>query len=147
MQEEVENYKKYLDVVKEVQKTEKESWRFIEDRLYAIASGALALSITLLTFVKEIHHAWIIVLAWILLAASIIFNLVSHKQAYNASIYVKESIFDKIKKNELFNEAEINTIISEQNANVERHNKISLWSLYVGVSFTLIFFIIQVLHY
>ena len=89
MTEENNDYNKYLDVTRSIGKTRKESWDYVEKRMYAIATGALALSITLLSFtfdkVNGIHNKWLIITSWCCLVLSILVNFISH--------YTKRYIF------------------------------------------------------
>lgn len=45
------DYDKYNEIAESIQSTRDESWKYVETLQYAIATGALALSITLLTVV------------------------------------------------------------------------------------------------
>lgn len=142
------DYDKYLSIARDIQNTQDESWRYVEKRFYAIASGALALSITLLsTTAQDIHAKWLIVTSWIMLISSIIINLVSHIISYNGSNKTLKEIYIKIEQNKPFNDKDINTVINKHNHTISILNFASIISLILGTIGMVAFFIDQITKY
>lgn len=139
------DYDKHLDVARSVEATRDESWQYVEKRLYAIASGALALSITLLTFTKPLQCQYLIISSWIFLVLSIVFNFISHIVSYKASDKAREEIFDRMRKNLPYEADAINDIINKGNKPIGWLNISSFITLAIGVIGALIFFIVQIL--
>ena len=142
------DYDKYLSIARDIQNTQDESWRYVEKRFYAIASGARALSITLLsTTAQDIHAKWLIVTSWIMLISSIIINLVSHIISYNGSNKTLKEIYIKIEQNKPFNDKDINTVINKHNHTISILNFASIISLILGTIGMVAFFIDQITKY
>ena len=145
MSEAKSDYDKHLEVARSVEATRDESWRYVEKMQYAIASGALALSITLLTFTDAVQCKWLIVVSWVFLVASILMNFASHIVSYMASDTTREKIFDRMREDSPYEPNDINDIINRYNKPTMWLNIISIASLTLGVIGLLIFFIIQIL--
>lgn len=139
------DYDKHLEVANDIQATRDESWRYVEKMHYTIASGALALSITLLTFTKDIQCQWWIIASWILLVGAIVSNFISHLVSYNESNKAREEVFKRMSYGKEFVPTEINNIIGQHNCLIMWLNGISIITLVLGVICTLIFFIIQII--
>ena len=139
------DYEKHLEVANDIQATRDESWRYVEKMHYTIASGALALSITLLTFTDALQFVWLIVASWILLVIAIILNFISHLVSYKEADKTREEIFKRMSVGKEFVPAEINNIIGQHNCLIMWLNIISIITLIFGVICTLIFFIMQII--
>lgn len=139
------DYDKHLEVACSVEATRDESWRYVEKMQYAIASGALALSVTLLTFTDVVQCKWLIITSWILLVASILINFASHIVSYIASDTTREKMFDRIREGTPYEPNAINDIINKYNKPTMWLNIFSIVFLALGVIGLLIFFIIQIL--
>lgn len=139
------DYEKHLEVANDIQATRDESWRYVEKMHYTIASGALALSITLLTFTDALQFVWLIVASWILLVIAIILNFTSHLVSYKEADKTREEIFKRMSVGKEFVPAEINNIIGQHNCLIMWLNIISIITLIFGVICTLIFFIMQII--
>lgn len=139
------NYEKHLEVARSVEATRDESWRYVERMQYAIASGALALSVTLLTFTDDVQCKWLIITSWILLVTSILINFASHIVSYIASDTTREKMFDRMREGTPYDPNAINDIINKYNKPTMWLNIISIVFLALGVIGLLIFFIIQIL--
>ena len=151
MEQKESDYDKYLKVIIDTQNTLDESWRYVEKRFYAIASGALALSITLISTTisttHDIHSKWLIITSWILLTLSIIINLVSHIISYQSSDKTIKDLHDKIKKNEPFDTDKINEMINKYNDRISLFNLASIFCLILGIIVMIAFFIYQIKFY
>lgn len=145
MSEAKSDYDKHLEVARSVEATRDESWRYVEKMQYAIASGALALSITLLTFTDAVQCKWLIVVSWILLVASILINFASHIVSYVVSDTTREKMFDRMREDATYEPNDINDIINKGNKPIKGLNIASFVALVLGVSGVLTFFIIQIL--
>ena len=139
------DYDKHLEVARSVEATRDESWRYVEKMQYAIASGALALSVTLLTFTEAVQCKWLIVASWILLVTSIIINFTSHIVSYMASDTTREKMFDRMKEDTPYEPNAINDIINKYNTPTMLLNVSSIVLLMCGTIGLLAFFIIQIL--
>ena len=139
------DYDKHLDVARSVEATRDESWRYVEKMQYAIASGALALSVTLLTFTDVVQCKWLIITSWILLVASILINFASHIVSYIASDTTREKMFDRMREGTPYEPNAINDIINKYNKPTMWLNIVSIAFLAFGVIGLLIFFITQIL--
>lgn len=97
-----QDYELHNEVAEDIKKTNDESWIYVEKRLYAIASGALALSITLLTTTidtaKSVPYKWLIIISWICLVLTILINFASHIVSYIVSRQTQEDIYKKWNK-------------------------------------------------
>lgn len=138
------DYDKHLEVANNIEATRDESWRYVEKMQYAIASGALALSITLLTFTDVVQCKRLIVASWILLVASIIINFASHIVSYMASDTARKKMFDRMREDIPYEPNAINDIINKYNRYTVWMNIGSIATLIFGVVCTLVFFIIQI---
>ena len=139
------DYDKHLEVARSVEATRDESWRYVEKMQYAIASGALALSITLLTFTDVVQCKEVIIASWILLVASIIINFASHIVSYMASDTTREKMFDRMREGTPYEPNAINDIINKYNKPTMLLNVSSIVLLMYGTIGLLAFFIIQIL--
>ena len=139
------DYDKHLDVARSVESTRDESWRYVEKMQYAIASGALALSVTLLTFTDVVQCKWVIITSWILLVASILINFASHIVSYIASDTTREKMFDRMREGTPYEPNAINDIINKYNKPTMLLNVSSIVLLMYGTIGLLAFFIIQIL--
>ena len=138
------DYDKHLDVARSVEATRDESWRYVEKMQYAIASGALALSVTLLTFTDVVQCKWLIIISWILLVASILINFASHIVSYIASDNTREKMFDRMREGTPYEPNAINDIINKYNKPTMLLNVSSIVLLMYGTIGLLAFFIIQI---
>ena len=145
MSEAKSDYDKHLEVARNIEATSDESWRYVEKMQYAIASGALALSITLLSFTEAVQCKCLIIFSWTLLVASIIINFASHIWSYKASISAKEKIYDRMRNDAPYEVNTINDIINKYNRLTMWLNIVSIASLALGVIGLLKFFIVQLL--
>lgn len=145
------DYEQHLEVVNRIEETRKESWDYVEKRLYAIATGTLALSITLLTLNIEqgahISCPKLIVASWICLVSSIILNFVSHIISYINTGLARNRIFDKIEQNKRYDPKCINKIIYKYNSLTVVFNVLSIIILLAGVIGVLLFYIYQIKFY
>lgn len=139
------DYDKHLDVARSIEATRDESWRYVEKMQYAIASGALALSVTLLTFTDVVQCKWLIIISWILLVASILINFASHIVSYIASDTTREKMFDRMREGTPYEPNAINDIINKYNKPTMLLNVSSIVLLMYGTIGLLAFFIIQIL--
>ena len=139
------DYDKHLDVARSVESTRDESWRYVEKMQYAIASGALALSVTLLTFTDVVQCKGVIITSWILLVASILINFASHIVSYIASDTTREKMFDRMREGTPYEPNAINDIINKYNKPTMLLNVSSIVLLMCGTIGLLAFFIIQIL--
>ena len=138
------DYDKHLDVARSVEATRDESWRYVEKMQYAIASGALALSVTLLNFTDVVQCKWLIIISWILLVASILINFASHIVSYIASDNTREKMFDRMREGTPYEPNAINDIINKYNKPTMLLNVSSIVLLMYGTIGLLAFFIIQI---
>ena len=138
------DYDKHLAVAKTVEATRDESWRSVEKMQYSIASGALALSITLLTFVEEVQCKWLIISSWVILVLSIVLNFVSHIVSYRVSNMAREEMFERMRSGVKYDVGAINESLNKHNKGIESLNVASIVLLLLGVVGTLSFFIKQV---
>ncbi len=141
------DYNEYLKVVQDIQTTQNESWKSVERLLYAIASGALALSITLLTVIidngAKIHCKGIVIISWFALIASILANLYSHYKSYNATKSAISQIFSMMSSGVGYDPEKINCIINKENTSIRLLNTITIISLGVGIVGIFVFHVIQ----
>ena len=137
------DYEKHLEVAQNIEAIRDESWRYVEKMQYAIASGALALSVTLLTFTDDVQYKWVIITSWILLVASILINFASHIVSYITSDTTREKMFDRMREGTPYEPNAINDIINKYNKPTMWLNIVSIAFLAFGVIDLLIFFIIQ----
>lgn len=148
MKEENNDYDKYLDVTRSIGKTRKESWDYVEKRMYAIATGALALSITLLSFtfdkVNGIHNKWLIITSWCCLVLSILVNFLSHYISYTEAGDAIKDIYKLIEENQKYEPKTINEIIDNHNSITKYLNVFSMFTLAFGVCGILAFYIIEI---
>ena len=138
------DYDKHLEVANNIEATRDESWRNVEKMQYAIASGALALSITLLTFTEVIQCKWLIVLSWVFLVSSITLNFVSHIVSYKVANTAREDIFKRMRNDDKFDVDAINKSINKHNKWIVRFNIASIVTMLLGVLGVLSFFINQI---
>lgn len=138
------DYDKHLEVANNIEATRDESWRNVEKMQYAIASGALALSITLLTFTEVIQCKWLIVLSWVFLVSSIILNFVSHIVSYKVANTAREEMFERMRNDAKCDVDAINKSISKHNEWIVGFNVASIVTMLLGVVGVLSFFINQV---
>lgn len=138
------DYDKHLEVANNIEATRDESWRNVEKMQYAIASGALALSITLLTFTEVIQCKWLIVLSWVFLVSSIILNFVSHIVSYKVANTAREEMFERMRNDAKYDVDAINKSISKHNEWIVGFNVASIVTMLLGVVGVLSFFINQV---
>lgn len=145
------DYNKYLKIVSDIQSTQDESWRYVEKRLYAIASGTLALSITLLSTTINttmiVHSKWLIIISWIFLTFSIIINLLSHIISHNSSSQTIKYIYGRMVKNAPFDSDKINAVINKHNRIITYSNLASIICLTFGIIGMVAFFIDQIIIY
>lgn len=141
-----QDYTKFESTAKEITSVQTESWRYVEKLHYAIASGALALSITLLTLVQEdiTYCKNLLVWSWILLTLSIIINFISHIVSYCCSEHIIRRIYKKMRDKEEFIYNDVNKLIRIGNVPIFIMNILSIISLIVGVILVLRFYIAQI---
>ena len=141
-----QDYTKFESTAKEITSVQTESWRYVEKLQYAIASGALALSITLLTLVQDdiTYCKNLLVWSWILLTLSIIINFISHIVSYCCSEHIIRRIYKKMRDKEEFIYNDINKLIRIGNVPIFIMNILSIISLIVGVILVLRFYIAQI---
>lgn len=146
-----QDYELHNEVAEDIKKTNDESWIYVEKRLYAIASGALALSITLLTTTidtaKSVPYKWLIIISWICLVLTILINFASHIVSYIVSRQTQEDIYKKMEQNIAYNAKEIDTTIRERNRKVEYLNFASIVFLTLGIIGIVCYFILQLIIY
>lgn len=65
----------------------KESDLQFDKQLRYISAGAIALSVTLISSIRDISLNWMLIFAWILLIVTLLLNLISHKVAVRALDY------------------------------------------------------------
>ena len=138
------DYDKHLDVARSVEATRDESWRYVERMQYAIASGAIALSVTLLNFTDVVQCKWVVITSWILLVASILINFASHIVSYITSGTTREKMFDRMREGTPYEPNAINDIINKYNKPTMLLNVSSIVLLMYGTIGLLAFFIIQI---
>lgn len=138
------DYDKHLEVANNIEATRDESWRNVEKMQYAIASGALALSITLLTFTEVIQCKWLIVLSWVFLVSSIILNFVSHIVSYKVANTAREEMFERMRNDAKYDVDAINKSINKYNKWIVGFNITSIVTMLLGVLGVLSFFINQI---
>lgn len=138
------DYDKHLEVANNIEATRDESWRNVEKMQYSIASGALALSITLLTFVEEVQCKWLIISSWVILVLSIVLNFVSHIVSYRVSNMAREEMFERMRSGVKYDVGAINESLNKHNKGIVSLNVASIVLLLLGVVGTLSFFIKQV---
>ena len=142
------DYEKYLDVTSSIRKVRNESWDYVEKRMYAIATGALALSITLLslTFDKGdgIHCKCLIISSWCSLVLSILINFISHYISYTEAGEAIKKIYSIMKRGYRYSPKLVNIIIDKHNCITKCFNIISLITLTLGVCGILAFYIIEI---
>ena len=144
------DYEKYLDTVASIRKVRSESWGYVEKPIYAIATGALALSITLLSFTYDkangIHCKWLLVLSWGLLVATILVNFYSHYISFVKAGNAIKDIYKLIEENREYEPKTINEIIDKHNSITKWFNIVPLLTLAFGVCGILLFFIIEMVY-
>ena len=142
------DYEKYLEVTSSIRKVRNESWGYVEKRMYAIATGALALSITLLslTFDKGdgIHCKCLIISSWCSLVLSILVNFLSHYISYTETGDAIKDIYKLIEENQKYEPKTINEIIDNHNSITKYLNVFSMFTLAFGVCGILSFYIIEI---
>lgn len=141
-----QDYTKFESTAKEITSVQTESWRYVEKLQYAIASGALALSITLLTLVQDdiTYCKNLLVWSWILLTLSIIINFISHIVSYCCSEHIIRRIYKKMRDKEEFIYNDVNKLIRIGNVPILIMNILSITLLIVGVILVLRFYIAQI---
>ncbi len=144
--EKSQDYERFNSTVKEIVSVQTDSWRYVEKLQYAIASGALALSITLLTLVQDdiTYCKNLLVWSWILLTSSIIINFISHLVSYCCSEHIIRRIYKKMSNKEEFRYKDVDKLISKGNIPIFIMNILSIISLIVGVILVLRFYIAQI---
>lgn len=143
---------KHLEIAKDIQSTQDESWRYVEKLQYAIASGALALSITLLTITIDkgqvIHCKCLIIASWICLVASILTNFISHIVSYIVSGCAIKNIYKRVEHNIKYAPSDLNTnVINKYNWIIKMFNILSIVLLAFGVIGILRFYINMICCY
>ena len=144
--EKSQDYERFNSAVKEIVSVQTDSWRYVEKLQYAIASGALALSITLLTLVQDdiTYCKNLLVWSWILLTLSIIINFISHIVSYCCSEHIIRRIYKKMRDKEEFIYNDVNKLIRIGNVPILIMNILSITLLIVGVILVLRFYIAQI---
>lgn len=128
---EQENFEKkaWLDYRTAVSDNKSKSQDDFEKYINLMASGALALTLTFLEKIVVIEYAiykWIILVGWLLLATTLLSNLYSHYKSIIDSDKTLKDIDDE-------NYEGIFTNIERRNKIINRLNRVSIWSLIIGV--------------
>lgn len=148
MKEENNDYEKYLEVTSSIRKVRNESWDYVEKRMYTIASGALAISITLLslTYDKGVgtHCKCLLITSWVLLVVTILVNFYSHYISYIEAGDAIKDIYKLIEENRKYEPKTINEIIDRRNSVIKYLNLSCLITLTLGVCGILAFYIIEI---
>lgn len=111
-----------------------------EKYINLIASGGLGLTITFIDKIVPIKDAiciWIITLGWILLAITLLTNLLSHHISAKFSAKVIQNIDDENYES-IFNNSEQNNKI------INRYNNTSIYSLFGGIIAIILFVTINI---
>ncbi len=136
-EEEIESWKEYrLSLLEHKSKSDDDFEKYIT----FISSGALGLTITFIdkiTPLEEAIYFWLIAVGWILLAITLLVNLFSH---YQSSRFTEKSI-DEIDDN--IDYFELRKNLERRNRIIDFYNKASIYSLFIGVIFILLYVIIN----
>lgn len=65
----------------------KESELLFDKQIRYISAGAIALSVTLISSISDIKLNWLLLVGWILLIATLLFNLLSYKTSSRSVDY------------------------------------------------------------
>lgn len=145
------DYDKYKEIAEDIQSTMNESWKYVETLQYAIATGSLALSITLITVVidqqQAINNKWLIITSWICLTLSIVANFISHIISYIYSGKAKSHIYRKMENDEKYSPNDINLMVQRYNTRIFGVNIFSIIIMLFGVLGILAFYICQIYIY
>lgn len=145
------DYDKYNDVADKISTTRDESWKYVETLQYAIATGSLALSITLITIVidqeQEINNKWLIIASWICLTFSIVANFISHIISYVCSGNAKSNIYKRMENGDRYDPNYLNCMIQKYNTRIVGVNIFSIIIMLFGVLGILVFYICQICIY
>jgi len=136
-----EEIKEWKDFRKAVYDSKSKSEDDFEKYITLIASGALALSLTLIDKIVPIKNAiylWILVIGWGLFSITLFASLLSH---FFSRRYSENTI------NDIDNELEIDTIIENidiRNSKIEVFNTISISTIFLGISSIILFITINI---
>lgn len=127
---EQENFQKaWLDYRTAVSDNKSKSQDDFEKYINLMASGALALTLTFLEKIVVVEYAiwkWVILVGWLLLATTLLSNLYSHYKSIIDSDKTLKDIDDE-------NFEKIFSNIEKRNKVINRLNRLSIWSLIIGV--------------
>ena len=82
-----ENIEYNKERVRQIFELRKESDMLFDKQIRYISSGAIALSVTLISSIREISLNWLLLVAWICLILTLLLNLISYKVAVKALDY------------------------------------------------------------
>lgn len=107
-----------------------------DKKILTIASGALAISFSFISFLVKVDHCkWMLIIGWILLIICIFINLFSHL----ASKRNAQKTIDELDKGTHEYEDKIRHNITKRNKCINQINLLSLIFLLVGVLLIIIF--------
>ena len=105
-----------------------------------IASGALGLTLTFMENISPLKcavHKWLVATGWVLLALTLLLNLLSHFLSSRFTSKSIDEIDDEIKYDELREN------LDKRNKIIDRFNISSILSLFLGIIGILLFVIIN----
>ncbi len=144
-EEDVEYFKDYR---KQLQKVVDKSEDEFEKRLLYIAAGALGLSLSFITDIVTISQStclWMLIAGWGLLIVCILINLLSHIGSKNKANESIDLIDAFLTSGESDNSSLIDAI-NKKNSKTELVNKVTVWSLFLGIVFIVTFASINLLQ-
>ena len=122
-----ENQKYTEERNKQILEIRKESEMLFDKQIRYISAGAIALSVTLISSISEITLNWMLLVAWILLIATLLVNLVSYKASARA---VDEDIIHNYENSSDNKYTKITRLL----------NWLSIITLIAGLAFLIAFF-------
>lgn len=140
MRKSEEEIKGWLEYRKSLLEQKSKSDDDFEKYITFIASGALGLTLTILNKITPIDFAvyiWLVATGWVLLALTLLINLLSH---FLSSKYTNKSI-DEIDEN--IDYASLKEKLHKRNKIINNLNSGSIFLLIAGVMFILIYVILN----
>ena len=116
----------------------------IDNRLFVLATGGLALSFTVFSYMQTQGYdlnKWCICIIWSLFGLSAIINVFTHIRSVRSNIAMLEEVVDMIKDPQIntFDEEAINASVRKKNRRIIRINRIEFVVVSLDIAFAIIF--------
>ncbi len=135
-----EDYKSYLNIRADAESVIEKSSKILDTRTYTTATGALGLSIAILTYIgDDVVCVWLLYASWVLIAISLLLDTYSHITAKSKAHKVVASIDNMICKDEEFNHQNVTEIITKHNKDTRILNWLIFGTLWLGITVMIIF--------